>query len=55
MFYTILRGLWCNIIVLKGNASKEDKIDDVKDRFYKELEHAFDNFPKYHMKISVPK
>jgi hypothetical protein len=23
----------------------------VKDRFYKELEHVFDKFPKYHMKI----
>jgi hypothetical protein len=23
----------------------------VKDRFYEELEHVFDKFPKYHMKI----
>jgi hypothetical protein len=23
----------------------------VKDSFYKELEHLFDKFPKYHMKI----
>jgi hypothetical protein len=23
----------------------------MKDRFYKELEHVFDKFPKYHMKI----
>jgi hypothetical protein len=29
----------------------EDKIDDMKDSFYKELEHVFDKFPKYHMKI----
>jgi hypothetical protein len=28
-----------------------DKTDDVKDRFYEELEHVFDKFPKYHMKI----
>jgi hypothetical protein len=30
---------------------REDKIDDIKDRFYKELEHVFDKFPQYHMKI----
>jgi hypothetical protein len=29
----------------------EDKIDDIKDRFYEELEHVFDKLPKYHMKI----
>jgi hypothetical protein len=26
-------------------------IDDMKDSFYKELEHVFDKFPKYHKKI----
>ncbi|PNF22162.1 hypothetical protein B7P43_G05764 [Cryptotermes secundus] len=30
---------------------KEDKIDDIKDRIYEELEHAFDKFPKYPMKL----
>jgi exonuclease III len=29
----------------------EDKTDDIKDRFYEELEHVFDKFQKYHMKI----
>jgi hypothetical protein len=29
----------------------EDKIDDMKDRSYEELEHVFDKFPKYHTKI----
>jgi hypothetical protein len=29
----------------------EDKIDDVKDSFYKELEHISDKFLKYCMKI----
>jgi hypothetical protein len=29
----------------------EDKIDDIKDRFYEELEQVFDKFPRYHMKI----
>jgi hypothetical protein len=28
----------------------EDKIDDVKDSFYEELERMFDKFPKYHTK-----
>jgi exonuclease III len=30
---------------------REDKINDIKDRIYEELEHVFDKFPKYHMKI----
>ncbi|PNF19100.1 hypothetical protein B7P43_G10545, partial [Cryptotermes secundus] len=29
----------------------EDKIEDIKDRFYEELEHVFEKFPKYTMKI----
>jgi hypothetical protein len=29
----------------------EDKIDDIKDRFYEEVEQVFDKFPRYHMKI----
>jgi hypothetical protein len=34
MSYIILRGRWNNIIVLNVNAPTEDKIDDMKDRFY---------------------
>jgi exonuclease III len=51
MSYVILRGRWCNIIVLNVHAPTEDKIDDIKDRFYVELEQIFDEFPRYHMKI----
>jgi hypothetical protein len=29
----------------------EDKIDDMKDSFYNELERVFDKFPKYHMEM----
>jgi hypothetical protein len=29
----------------------EDKIGDIKDRFYEELEQVFDKFPRYHMKM----
>jgi hypothetical protein len=28
---------------------QQDKIDNVKDSFYEELERIFDKFPKYHM------
>jgi exonuclease III len=51
MSYIILRGRWCNIIVLNVHAPTEDKTDDIKDRFYEELEQVFDKLPKYHMKI----
>jgi hypothetical protein len=50
MSYIILRDRWCNII-LNVHAPTQDKIDDMKDRFYKELEHIFGIFHKYHMKI----
>jgi hypothetical protein len=33
MSYIILRGFWCNIIVLNVRAPCEDKSDDVKDSF----------------------
>jgi exonuclease III len=49
MSYVILRGRWCDIVVLNVHAQTEDKIDDIKDRFYEE--HVFDIFAKYHMKI----
>jgi hypothetical protein len=51
MSYITLRGRWCDIIVLNANAQIEDKGDDKKDRFYKELECVFYHFLKYHMKI----
>jgi hypothetical protein len=43
MAYIILRGRWCYIIVLNVHAPTEDKIDDIKERFYKELEHKLIN------------
>jgi hypothetical protein len=51
MSYIILRGHWCDIIVLNIHAPTEDETDDMKDRFYKELECVFNKFPKGHMKI----
>jgi hypothetical protein len=49
MSYIILRGHWCNIIVLNVHAPNENKIDDIKDSFYEELEQVFDKFLRYHM------
>jgi alpha-glucuronidase len=51
MSYIILRGRWCNIIVLNVHAPTEDKIYDIKARFCKELQHVSDKFPRYHIKI----
>jgi hypothetical protein len=51
MSYIILIGGWCHIIVLNIHAQTQDKIDDVKDNFYEELECMFNRFPKYHTKI----
>jgi hypothetical protein len=45
MSYIILRGRWCDIIVLNVHAPTEDKSDDVKDRFYEELGQVFDKLP----------
>jgi hypothetical protein len=51
MSYVILRGRWCDIIVLTVHAPTEDKSDDVKDRLYEQVKQVFDKFPNYHMKI----
>jgi hypothetical protein len=39
------------MILLNINAPTEDKIYDVKDSLYEELEHVFDKISKYHTKI----
>jgi hypothetical protein len=49
MSYVVLRGHWCNIIVLNVHATSKEKSDDSKDKFYEELEQIFDCFSKYHM------
>jgi exonuclease III len=49
--YIVLRGQWCNIIVLNVHAPIEEKSDEAKDSFYEELEQIFYHFPKYHMKV----
>jgi len=49
--YIVLRGRWCNIIVLNPHAPSEEKSDESKESFYEELEQVSDHFPKYHTKI----
>jgi hypothetical protein len=51
MSYITLRSRWSDIIVQNVHAPTEAKIDDMKERFHDELDHVFDKFPKYHMKI----
>jgi len=51
MSYVVLRGCWCNIIVLNVHAPSEEKSDDSKGRFYEVSEQVFFHFPKYNMKI----
>jgi exonuclease III len=51
MPYILLKGRWCDSIVLHEHAPTEDKCDKTKDSFYEELEVVFDQFPKYQMKI----
>jgi hypothetical protein len=51
MSYIILRGCWCNIIVVNVHAPCEDMGDDIKDNFYEELRRVFDQFSRYDMKI----
>ena len=43
----------CNISVLCLHALSDEKSNDSIDSFYEELDHVFDNFPKYHMKIML--
>jgi len=51
MSYIVLRGRWCNIIVLNVDEPCAEKSDDSKDSFCEELEKAFDHLPMYHKKI----
>jgi hypothetical protein len=50
MMYEILRGRWCNVIVLNVHAPCEDKGDDVKESLYEKIGRDFDQFPRHDMK-----
>jgi hypothetical protein len=51
MKYTNQKCHWCDTIEQNVHAPTENKDDDIKVRFYEELEQVFDQFPRYHMKI----
>jgi hypothetical protein len=44
--YIILKGRWCDIIVLNVHAPTEDEDDDMKGSVYEELEQVFYQFHK---------
>jgi hypothetical protein len=46
MSYIMLRGRWCDVIILNVHASAGDKIDYMAGRFYEELEREFHKFTK---------
>ena len=39
--YIVLRGRWCNVVVLNVYAPSEEKSDEAKVGFYEELEQIF--------------
>jgi hypothetical protein len=41
VLYIVLRGRWCNIIILNVRVPNEEKSDDSKDSFSEELEQVF--------------
>ena len=45
MSYIVLRGCWCNIIVLNVHTPNGEKSDDIKDSFCEELDEVFNHFP----------
>jgi len=45
VLHIVLRGCWCNIIVLNVHAPSDEKSDDSKDSFYEKLEQVFIFFP----------
>jgi hypothetical protein len=50
--YAMLRGRrYIIIFILKVHASTDDKFDERNAIFYEELEQAFDQVPKYDLKI----
>ena len=49
--HLVLRGRWCNIIVLNVHTPSEEKSDDSKDCFMRNSGRFSITFPKYHMEI----
>ncbi|KAJ4443810.1 hypothetical protein ANN_05591 [Periplaneta americana] len=50
--YLVLKGRWCDIVVINAHAPTEEKDDHIKDSFYEELEETFDQLPRYQSLLS---
>jgi hypothetical protein len=48
-----MKGRWCNIFVLNVHRPSEEKIDDLKDTLYEELEQVFAIFLSTLQKVSL--
>ena len=53
MLYTVIKRLLVWHYYSDLHAPLADDSDDSKERFYEELEHMFNHFPNYHMKITL--
>jgi hypothetical protein len=51
MSFIILRGRWCDVIVLNVHAPREAKVDDMNDRCYDELDLVWHNLTQCYMTI----
>jgi hypothetical protein len=51
MSYIIITACWCGVIVLNLRVLNEDENGVTIDSFYKELQHAFDQFLTYNTEI----
>ena len=49
----VLRGRWCNIIVLNAHTPSQEKSDDSKNSFCEELKQVFVHFPEYNTKLHL--
>jgi len=49
----VLKGRWCNTFVLNVHTPSEEKSDDSKDSFYKELVLVLNHLPKFYMKLPL--
>ena len=50
-----MKGRQYNLIIINVYSVIEDKDEEVKDKFYNELDGVFDKLSRYHMKIVMQK
>jgi hypothetical protein len=51
----VLKGFWCGIIVLIVHAESKNNSVEPTDSYYEKLEHVFDYFAKFGVKILLQK